>query len=62
MKIFFQTKVKMWLDVRKITKRGPGPFKVNGGLCLLEDLNNLQKANDQINTMMQQTDQSRNEH
>ena len=46
--------VKLWLDVRKITKRGPGLFKVNGSL--LENPINLQKANYQINTMMQQMD------
>ena len=34
--------VKLWLDVRKITKRGPGLFKVNGSL--LENPINLQNA------------------
>ena len=50
----------MWLDVRKLSKRGPGLFKVNGSL--LDNPNNLQKANEQINTMMLQMDASWNPH
>ena len=50
--------VKIWLDVRKLSKRGPGLFKVKGSL--LDNPNNLQKANEQINTMMLQMDASWN--
>ena len=34
--------VKLWLDVRKITKRGSGLFKVNGSL--LENPISLQRS------------------
>ena len=54
----FSIVVKVWLDVRKLNKRGPGLFKVNSSL--LENPNILQKANEQINTMMQQMDASWN--
>ena len=53
-------RVKLWLDVRKISKRGPGLFKVNGSLQ--ENPTNLQKANDQIHTMMQQMESTWNPH
>ena len=52
--------VKVWLDVRKLNQRGPRLFNVNSSL--LENPNILQKANEQINTMMEQMDASWNPH
>ena len=48
--------VKVWLDVRKLNQRGPRLFNVNSSL--LENPNILQKANEQINTMIEQMDAS----
>ena len=52
--------VKIWLDVRHKTKRGPGMFKVNGSL--LEDPIKLQAAKQNIANMMQQIDHTWDPH